>query len=103
MPYYVYILASGKYGTLYVGVTNDLIKRVVEHREGIASAFTRKYKVTQLVYYEVGEDAYEAIRREKQVKHWNRRWKINRIEEMNPEWRDLYEDLAANSPQPPED
>jgi len=98
--YFVYILASGRHGTLYVGVTNDLIKRVAAHREGSASAFTRKYKVNRLVYYEYGQDIYEAIRREKQIKKWNRRWKINRIEEMNPEWRDLYPELAGSAQNP---
>jgi len=91
--YYVYLLASGKYGTLYIGVTSDLIKRVYEHKESLADGFTKKYKVHQLVYYEVHGDVHEAILREKQIKKWNRDWKINLIERDNPYWFDLYNEL----------
>ncbi|PTW60944.1 putative endonuclease [Breoghania corrubedonensis] len=91
--YFIYVLASGLGGTLYVGVTNDLVRRISEHRQGIASNFTRKYRVHHLVYYEHHRDINEAIRREKQVKRWNRRWKIQLIEERNPNWDDLFKSL----------
>ena len=87
---YVYILASKRNGTLYIGVTNDLIKRIYEHKNSLVRGFTEKYKVHKLVYYEEHSDIYEAIEREKQMKKWNRKWKINLIEEFNPEWEDLY-------------
>ena len=92
--YYIYILASQKNGTLYVGVTNDLIKRVYEHRSDFVDGFTKKYQVHKLVYYETMEDPTGAITREKRLKKWNRQWKIDLIEEMNPNWKDLYEDLV---------
>ncbi|MBI4296719.1 MAG: GIY-YIG nuclease family protein [Chloroflexi bacterium] len=91
--YYVYILASGKEGTLYIGTTNDLIARVDQHKRGIVDGFTKKYKVDQLVYYEANEDVIGAITREKQLKKWKRAWKIRLIEGTNPKWRDLYSDL----------
>ena len=93
--YYVYLLSSGKYGTLYTGVTSDLIKRVYEHKESLVDGFTKKYKVHQLVYYEVHGDVHEAILREKQIKKWNRDWKINLIEKDNPHWLDLYVGLIG--------
>jgi putative endonuclease len=93
--YYVYLLSSGKYGTLYTGVTSDLIKRVYEHKESLVDGFTKKYKVHQLVYYEVHGDVYEAILREKQIKKWNRDWKINLIEKDNPHWLDLHIELIG--------
>ena len=89
MPYYVYILASCRYGTLYIGITNDLRNRLEQHRIGLGSAFVRKYKVHRLVYVETYESAEDAIRREKQLKKWNRDWKIELIEKDNLEWRDL--------------
>lgn len=92
--YYVYILASKRNGTLYVGVTNDLIRRVYEHKEGIADGFTKKYNVKNLVYYELHEDIKTAIMKEKQMKKWNREWKIELIEKLNPEWKDLYLELT---------
>jgi putative endonuclease len=92
-PSYVYMLASGRYGTLYVGVTADLIRRVWQHREGLADGFTKTYGVKQLVWFETHSDIVEAIRREKQVKHWNREWKLRLVHEHNPQWRDLYPDL----------
>ena len=95
MAAYVYILASKRNGTLYVGVTNDLLRRVAEHREGIADGFTRKYGVKMLVYYEEHLSIVDAIQREKTMKHWVRRWKLNAIEAANPEWRDLFLDLAS--------
>lgn len=91
--YYTYILASRVGGTLYVGVTNDLRRRVLEHREGIASGYTRKHEVFRLVYYETHQNVNEAIRREKRIKRWNRAWKIALIEESNPDWADLFEGL----------
>ena len=89
--YYVYILASYKRGTLYVGVTNDLLERVWQHKEKYnPESFTARYNVNKLVYYEIHEDIYEAIVREKQIKNLVRRKKIKLIEELNPEWKDLY-------------
>jgi putative endonuclease len=93
----VYILASGPRGTLYIGVTKDLIKRVYEHRQGIGSEFTKKYSVHRLVYYEDTTDIEVAIAREKQLKKWNSEWKIELIISMNPQWKDLYEDIYVNS------
>lgn len=91
--YYVYILASKKNGTLYIGVTSDLIKRVFEHKSDVTEGFTKKYTVHILVYYEVMTDPKDAIRREKQLKVWKRDWKIQLIEKNNPDWKDLYESL----------
>ena len=88
--YYVYILASSKNGTLYIGVTRDLIKRIYEHKNNLADGFTKKYGVHDLVYYEQTEDVESAIAREKQLKNWHRKWKINLIEKDNPAWQDLY-------------
>ena len=91
--YYVYILASRKNGTLYVGVTNNLLRRVHEHKNGMYSAFTKKYAVHNLVYYETFGDIYSAIAREKAIKKWKRQWKIKLIKKENPEWEDLYDRL----------
>jgi len=88
--YFVYILASKKNGTLYIGVTNDLVRRVYEHKEGVIDGFTKKYNVKKLVYYEIHNDIRNAIQREKQIKKWYRKWKIELIEKNNPEWNDLY-------------
>lgn len=93
MSYFVYILASRKHGTLYVGVTNDVARRVFEHRAGNASTFTKKYRVHRLVYAESHDDVEEAIRREKAIKEWQRAWKVQLIERANPEWDDLAESL----------
>lgn len=87
--YYVYILASARHGTIYIGVTNDLARRLEEHRTGKGSEFARKYRVFRLVYVENFERPIEAIAREKQLKKWNRDWKIKLIETDNPEWSDL--------------
>ena len=87
--YFVYLLASKPYGTLYVGVTSNLIQRVFQHKEGLVDGFTKKYDVHQLVYYEVYLDIREAILREKRIKKWNRQWKINLIEQSNPHWINL--------------
>jgi putative endonuclease len=92
---YVYILASGLNGTLYVGVTSDLIRRVWQHREGVAEGFSKQYGVKNLVWYEVHSEITEAIRREKQIKKWDRRWKVELIQESNPRWRDLYADITS--------
>ncbi|NIJ40444.1 putative endonuclease [Parvibaculum indicum] len=91
MSYFVYILASRKHGTLYIGVTNDLARRVWEHREGKGSHFTAKHKVHRLVYVEPFEAIERAIQREKTMKEWPRAWKIRQIEKDNPEWDDLYD------------
>ncbi len=93
--YFVYILASARNGTLYIGVTNNLIRRVWEHKEGKIEGFTQKYNVHILAYYEVYQDVKEAITREKAIKAWKREWKLELIEGMNPEWKDLYEELAG--------
>ena len=92
--YYVYILASEKNGTLYIGVTNDLLRRVTEHRQGTFDGFTKKYGVKNLVYFEHGGDIEGAILREKTMKHRPRREKLRTIEATNPLWRDLFDELA---------
>ena len=92
---YVYILASGIYGTLYIGVTSNLIRRVWEHREGLVDGFTKEYGVKNLVWYEQHADIYAAITREKQIKEWRRDWKVNLIQKTNPSWRDLFSDICA--------
>ncbi len=92
--YYVYILASKIGGTLYIGVTNDLVRRVYEHRENLADGFTKKYEVHRLVYFEQHSGIEAAIKREKRLKKWSRRWKIQLIEETNPNWSDLYPSIA---------
>ncbi len=91
--YYVYIMASKKNGTLYIGMTNDLIRRVWQHKNNVHEGFTKKYGVHHLVWYEATNDVKGAIQREKQMKKWNRQWKINLIEKENPKWEDLYEGL----------
>jgi len=93
--YYVYLLASRRKGTVYVGVTNDLAKRVWQHKQGLVEGFTKRYGVRTLVWYEQTESIEAAIVREKQIKNWNRDWKIELIEASNPEWKDLYEQIAA--------
>ena len=90
----VYILASQRNGTLYVGVTSALVKRVWEHREGVVDGFSKEYGVKNLVWYELHDNAESAITREKQVKKWNRIWKLSMIEERNPEWRDLFAEIC---------
>ena len=87
--YYVYLLASRPQGTLYVGVTNDLVRRVYEHREGLVAGFTKEYGVTTLVWFDVTGSVEAAITREKQLKNWKREWKIALIQKGNPSWRDL--------------
>jgi Predicted endonuclease containing a URI domain len=90
----VYILASKRNGTLYVGVTSDLVKRVWEHRNNVVEGFTSRYGVHRLVYFEMCADMEQAILREKQIKKWNRAWKIDLIEKQNPAWRDLWETIV---------
>ena len=91
--YYVYILASKRKGTLYIGVTSDLIKRVYQHKNKLTNGFTKKYNVNKLVYYETTYDITSAIAREKQIKKWKRAWKIHLIEKHNPHWDDLYNQI----------
>ena len=88
--YYVYILASKRNGTLYVGVTNDLMRREYEHKKYFKDGFTKRYEIDRLVYYEIFEDIYSAIEREKLLKRWRRKWKLGLIEKNNPNWVDLY-------------
>ena len=90
----VYMLASQPNGTLYTGVTNDLVRRVWEHRNDTIDGFTKQYGVHRLVYYELHASMIEAIRREKQIKKWRRAWKIELIEKENPEWRDLWSSIV---------
>ena len=92
--YYLYILASERNGTLYIGVTNNLLKRVWEHKNKFVQGFTNKYTVDKLIYYEIFEDINEAILRETQMKRWKREWKIELIEKDNTEWIDLYEEMS---------
>lgn len=90
----VYILASRTNGTLYIGVTSNLIQRTWQHQTGVVEGFTKKYEVHRLVWYEMHETMESAILREKRLKKWNRAWKLQLISEMNPEWQDLYGTLA---------
>ena len=91
--YFIYIMASKKNGTLYIGMTNDLIRRVWQHKNDVHEGFTKKYSVHQLVYFESTHNVKGAITREKRLKKWNRQWKIDLIEKENPDWNDLYEML----------
>jgi putative endonuclease len=95
--FFVYILASGENGTLYIGVTSDLPKRVYEHKNKIFEGFTKKYNVDRLVYFEKHESAESAISREKNLKAWKRSWKLDLIYKFNPHWEDLYEKIACFS------
>jgi putative endonuclease len=95
MSYFVYILASGRRGTLYVGSTNNLVRRVWEHRQKFLPGFTSKYDVLRLVHFEIFDEYALAAQREKRLKKWKREWKITLIEENNPEWRDLYDEIVA--------
>ena len=89
--YYVYILASKRNGTLYIGVTNNLERRMYEHKNGLVEGFAKKYNVSTLVYYEETNDIHAALQREKQLKKWNRKWKLSLIERVNPNWDDISE------------
>ncbi|MFH1245589.1 MAG: GIY-YIG nuclease family protein [Candidatus Omnitrophota bacterium] len=91
--YYVYMLASRRNGTLYTGVTNDLIRRVYEHKNDLIEGFSKKYGVHRLVHYELFENIEDAIQREKRIKKWQRTWKLELIEKENPDWNDLYDNL----------
>jgi len=93
--YYVYILASKRNGTLYTGMTNDLVRRVYEHKEGFVPGFTKKHGVKTLVYFECFDDPASAIQREKTIKLWSRAWKINAIEKGNSTWADLYDEISS--------
>ena len=93
--FYTYILASQRNGTLYVGVTSNIIKRIWEHKNKVVEGFTKKYGVANLVYYEVHQTAEAAIAREKRLKFWQRQWKLELIEKHNPEWKDLYEKIVS--------
>ena len=94
MSYWVYIVASKSFGTIYVGMTNDVADRAYQHREGLVDGFAKRYGVKMLVYYEEHATALEAIQRKKNIKHWPRAWKIALIRTMNPEWRDLFDEIA---------
>jgi len=92
--YWVYILANGKHGTLYIGVTNDLVRRVYEHRNKFVRGFTSQYGVDRLVWFETYDNPTSAIEREKELKKWRREWKINLVERDNPNWDDLYDEIT---------
>jgi putative endonuclease len=92
--YWVYILASRPRGTLYVGVTSDLVRRIYQHREGLADGFTNEHGIKMLVYYEQHATAIAAIQREKNIKHWSRAWKIELIRSLNPNWHDLWDEVV---------
>ena len=94
MSYCVYILASRKNGAIYVGITNDLVRRIYEHRTKAAHGFTSKYNITRLVWFEIYDDPISAISREKELKKWKRAWKTQLVEAQNPHWNDLYESIC---------
>ena len=93
--YYVYMLASARNGTLYIGVTSNLVRRVTQHRTGQCPGFTQHYHVHRLVYFEMFHHIDDAIRREKRLKKWKRQWKLRLVEQTNPDWRDLYDELVG--------
>jgi putative endonuclease len=95
MPYYVYCMASRKNGTLYLGITNDLVRRVYQHKTKALSGFTSRYSVDRLVWYECYDDPTTAITREKELKRWRRAWKLELIEKLNPNWTDLYDGICG--------
>ena len=94
--FYIYILANKQYGALYTGITSDLLKKVYEHKHGMMEGFTKEHGVKKLVYYEVVKDVISAIEREKRMKKWNRQWKIELIQSLNPDWDDLYNALIGS-------
>jgi putative endonuclease len=94
MSYYVYIIASRKDGAIYLGVTNDIVRRIYEHRTKAAPSFASRYNITRLVWFEIYDDPTSAISREKELKKWKRSWKVQLIEEQNPEWVDLYDTIC---------
>ena len=93
--FYVYIMTNCPYGTLYVGITNDLVRRAWEHRHGMIEGFTKEHALHRLVWYEVHSTAYDAITRERRIKEWRRDWKVNLIQSLNPAWDDLFETVAS--------
>ncbi len=95
MPYYVYILASRRNGTLYIGSTNDLVRRVYEHRNGLIPGFTSRYGVVRLVHFDMFDEYQYAAQREKRLKKWRRDWKLKLIESENPTWRDLWDEIIC--------
>jgi putative endonuclease len=95
MSYYVYLIASRKDGAIYIGVTNDIVRRVYEHRIKAVPGFTFKYNITKLVWFEIYDDPVSAISREKELKKWKRSWKVALIEAQNPLWNDLYESICS--------
>jgi putative endonuclease len=95
--YYVYITASQRKGTLYIGVSNDLVRRIFEHKEGRVDGFARRFGCNKLVWFDNSDDVISVIRREKQLKAWKRLWKIELIEAANPEWRDLYYEIIPGA------
>ncbi len=95
MAYYVYLLASKKYGTLYIGVTNNIVRRIHEHKSKVVAGFSKRYSVDRLVWFEIYDDPVTAIEREKELKKWRREWKVRLIEEQNPQWIDLYPQIAS--------
>ncbi|MBJ7403089.1 MAG: GIY-YIG nuclease family protein [Bradyrhizobium sp.] len=95
MAYCVYLLASKKYGTLYIGVTNDIVRRIHEHKSKVAAGFSKRYSVDRLVWFEIYDDPINAITREKELKKRRREWKVRLIEEKNPQWIDLYPQIAS--------
>ena len=95
MAYYVYLLASDRNGTLYLGATNDIVRRVYEHKSKVVAGFTKRYAVDRLVWFEIYDDPTSAIAREKELKKWRRNWKIRLIEECNPQWIDLYPQIST--------
>lgn len=97
MSYYVYIISNKPWGTLYIGVTNNLIRRVYEHRMGLIEGFTKKYALKSLVYYEIHDEIDRAIQREKTLKHWIRQWKIDLVSQFNPHWCDLWDHINGSS------
>jgi putative endonuclease len=94
VSFFVYIVASGRNGTLYAGMTDDLVKRIWQHRNGVIPGFTKKYGVKSLVWFEIHDSRISALTRERQIKKWNRKWKLDLIESMNPPWRDLWDDIC---------
>jgi len=94
MSYFVYILASRKDGAIYIGVTNDIVRRVYDHRTKAVPGFTSKYNITRLVWFDIYDDPISAISREKELKKWRRAWKVQLMEAQNPDWNDLYESIC---------
>lgn len=92
---FVYIITNKPFGTLYIGVTSDLIKRIWEHKNKVVEGFSKEHELKMLVYFETHDEITSAILREKQMKKWNRNWKLRQIMDLNPEWKDLYEDIAS--------